>query len=272
MDLQSEIKKSYKKEIYFGVFVVLLILGLNYSFLDKTFTNFLSGEAILDSNSKCLVEKVTDGDTIHACNKTIRMLGINTPEKKETYYLEAKEFNNKTLLGKEVRVVVGADKIDLYGRTLAYVFLENRNINEELILNGFATPYFPSTKDKYYDLFFKTFATCLESQSRLCKSSTDKCTNCIELENLDMKAQEVTFRNICDFSCDLTGWTVKDEGRKNFVFPEFSLASQKSVTIYASKEKDKFHFSQATVWTATGDTVYLRDENYNLVLVNRILE
>ena len=41
---------------------------------------------------KARVRRVIDGDTIVAESRSIRLLGINTPERGEEYYLEAKEF------------------------------------------------------------------------------------------------------------------------------------------------------------------------------------
>ena len=87
-------------------------------------------------------------------NKTsVRLLGINTPEKGEIYYGEAKEFLEYQVLNKTIRLENGKDKTDLYGRKLSYIFLGTKNINLELVKEGLANFYFPSGKDINYNDF-----------------------------------------------------------------------------------------------------------------------
>jgi hypothetical protein len=49
------------------------------------------------------------------------------------------------------------------------------------------------------------------------------------MKNIDFKKQEVDFYNKCDFDCNLTKWNIKDEGRKNFYFPNFILRKNQEV-------------------------------------------
>ena len=65
-----------KKEIFLMIFLGIILLALNYNFLDYKLENFLS-----DSDASATVERIIDGDTVVAGNETIRLLGINTPEK-----------------------------------------------------------------------------------------------------------------------------------------------------------------------------------------------
>ena len=74
------------KEKLILILLVVLIIGINYPLIDslliKTFEDYEKG----------VVERVIDGDTIVIEGESIRLLGINSPEKGEKYYLEAKEF------------------------------------------------------------------------------------------------------------------------------------------------------------------------------------
>jgi len=76
--------------------------------------------------------------------------------------------------------------------------------------------------------------------------------------------------NNCVFSCSLQGWWIKDEGRKEFVFPKISLGSGKSVTVKVgnktSTQNTLFWNGETYVWTRTGDTMFLRDNESKLVL------
>jgi micrococcal nuclease len=89
-----------------------------------------------------LVTRVIDGDTIVIDNKEhIRLVGVNTPElhpTPEPGALEAKQFMEEQCLGKKVGLDVDdAKPKDIYGRTLAIVYVDNggswANINAELL-------------------------------------------------------------------------------------------------------------------------------------------
>jgi len=75
--------KSKQKQIVLLVFFIVLLFIINYSFLDKSLENFLTDYKF--SN----VKRVIDGDTIVLeDNIHVRLLGINSPEKNEKYYLK----------------------------------------------------------------------------------------------------------------------------------------------------------------------------------------
>ena len=104
----------------------------------------------------------------------------------------------------------------------------------------------------------------------MCEKSDSKCSECIELKKFSHKNQEVAFHNKCDFNCELTGWKIKDEGRKNFVFPEFTLKQGDDVTIKVGEGENTnrilYWKNKNYVWTKTGDTLFLRDFSGKLVL------
>lgn len=105
------------------------------------------------------VVEVIDGDTIIVNNETIRLVGINAPEiehkeydkKGECFGEESKEFLTKEIKGKFVFIDrKGEDK---YGRTLGFVYLGFRNVNLDMVKNGYAFVYeyedFEDKKDFY---------------------------------------------------------------------------------------------------------------------------
>jgi micrococcal nuclease len=118
------------------------------------------------SNEFFLVKKIVDGDTFWVENGTdkglkIRLIGVDAPEsrktgKKEIGYFgkEAKEYLNKLISGQKVKLVCDVDSIDRYGRTLAYVYLENGLfINADLVKNGYAMVMTFPPNVKFVDLF-----------------------------------------------------------------------------------------------------------------------
>lgn len=257
-----------KRGIFLIIFLGILLLLINYNFLDSSLENFL------EESQTVIVNRIIDGDTIVVENDThVRMLGINTPEKKEIYHDEAMNFLNKLLLNKTVKLEYGADKIDKYGRTLAFIFLDEKNMNLEQVRNGFANVYILDDK-KYETELRNAWEECINSNKNLCEKSEDECANCILLKELDVKEQKVVLEDKCSFECDLTNWEIKDEGRKKFIFEEFVLGENKEVEILVGNKTNTkeilFWNAKDYVWTETGDTIFLRDSDGKLVFWEKV--
>jgi len=257
---------SKQNQIQLLIYLVVLFFIVNFIFfypeLDKSTKNFFSEQDV------GFVERVIDGDTIEINGTSVRLLGINCPEKREKFYSEAKSFLEDLVLNKTVRLEYGKNKYDRYQRILAYVFVSGKNVNLEIVKNGFANFYFPSGKDVYYNDFYDAWERCVKDGKNFCAGSEDKCANCIELKKFDYKNQEVIFSNKCDFECDLTGWEIKDEGRKKFIFPDFVLKDEVEINVGEGENNGDVLFwkGEDYVWTNTGDTIFLRDETGKLVL------
>ncbi|MDI6845024.1 MAG: thermonuclease family protein [Candidatus Saccharicenans sp.] len=106
------------------------------------------------------VLRVIDGDSLEIEGVgEVRLIGVDTPElyhplKPIQYYAEeASNFVKKLVGGSRVRLEYDREKYDKYGRTLAYVYLEDGHcLNEEIIKNGygFALTRFPFKRLKKY--------------------------------------------------------------------------------------------------------------------------
>ena len=86
---------------------------------------------------------VADGDTITVLRdkqpQKIRLYGIDCPEKRQPFGKKAKQFTSDMVFGKTVEVEPVAT--DRYGRTVAFVRVENITVNEELIKEGLGWVY-----------------------------------------------------------------------------------------------------------------------------------
>ena len=241
--------------------LLLLLLAINYPLLDKELTEWLVDYEV------GYVERIVDGDTVIVNGTSVRLLGINTPEKGEIFYGEAKEFLESKIGLKMIRMKAGKEDTDRYGRKLRYVFYDGKNVNVEIVREGYGNFYFPSGKDKYYSEFVNSWESCLDAGKNICEKSK-ACAECITLKRLDVKSQEVVISNRCEKPCDLKGWTLKDEGRKIFVFPEFVLKTDVKILVGEGENQGEslYWSGEEYVWTQTGDSLFLRDDEGKLVL------
>lgn len=84
--------------------------------------------------------KVIDGDTIYVSGLgKVRFVGVNTPERGEEGYYEAKNYVKERCLGKMVTIDVdNAKHFDKYNRTLGVVYVDDSNLNQELLEKNLA--------------------------------------------------------------------------------------------------------------------------------------
>ena len=96
---------------------------------------------------------VVDGDTIDVDGiGRIRFVGVNTPERGQPGYQEAKDFVSSLCLGKTVGLDIDdAKHYDKYGRVLAVVYSGDINVNAELLKRGYAeVMYIPPSEFNPY--------------------------------------------------------------------------------------------------------------------------
>ena len=91
------------------------------------------------------VDRVIDGDTLRLrSGHRVRLLGVDTPETvhprlgEQLFGREASAFTRDTAEGRDVRLEFDREREDRYGRVLAWVFVDDRNLNVELVRHGFS--------------------------------------------------------------------------------------------------------------------------------------
>jgi micrococcal nuclease len=92
---------------------------------------------------KATVVRVIDGDTVElAGGERVRYLLVDTPEitngHDDCFGAEAAEFNSQLVLDKQVELRYDVECRDLYDRLLAYVFVQDRELNALLVERGYA--------------------------------------------------------------------------------------------------------------------------------------
>jgi micrococcal nuclease len=114
------------------------------------------------------VTKVVDGDTFWVDNGSekglkIRLIGVDAPESRNVfkkvagyYGKESSQFMTSLIAGKKVRLEYDVDPFDQYGRTLAYVYLQDGTfVNAELVKKGFGMVMTVPPNVKYAEKFLK---------------------------------------------------------------------------------------------------------------------
>ena len=94
------------------------------------------------------VTRVVDGDTVEAQIgdgiEDVRLIGVDTPETVkpeapvECFGPQASSFTHRLLEEQPVRLVLGVERRDVYGRLLAYAYIDHRFFNAELVRRGLA--------------------------------------------------------------------------------------------------------------------------------------
>lgn len=90
------------------------------------------------------VNRVIDGDTIEVRMSNgnierVRYIGVDTPERGEPCWDEARNYNASLLRQGAVRMTADRGNRDSYGRLLRYVYAGNTFVNLELVKSGHAT-------------------------------------------------------------------------------------------------------------------------------------
>jgi micrococcal nuclease len=108
-----------------------------------------SPEPLVVTTRTVPVLRVVDGDTLHVRRDghdvTIRLIGVDAPEidqyggRAECFGARAARFATGILEDRHVRLELDQERLDQYDRTLAYVYLEDGEmLNVVLVRRGFA--------------------------------------------------------------------------------------------------------------------------------------
>lgn len=128
------------KKLTMIFFVILIVIFLISNYIEN-YKNYI-------------VSEVIDGDTFKTKDgKTIRLIGINSPEIGEKCYQEAKDKLNELIYKKKIRLERDAGNKDNYGRLLRYVYADDVFINSEMIRLGLARFEEIEPNKKYSKLF-----------------------------------------------------------------------------------------------------------------------
>jgi micrococcal nuclease len=138
------------------------------------------------SAAKPYVKQVYDGDTFSlSTGEQVRYIGVDAPEidhqgdKSDFLAHEARVLNAKLVQGKPVRLEFDQERNDHHGRLLAYVFLENGDmVNELLVRKGLARVLPRPPNLKYFSLLLDAQRRAMAERVGIWQKEPERPENC----------------------------------------------------------------------------------------------
>ena len=186
------------------------------------------------------VSRIIDGDTIETSSGIIiRLIGINTPEKQMPFHQEATNYLKQQIQNKTIQLETYG--IDKYSRTLAYIFLDDKNINKQILQQGLGTLYYYE-KDQHYKELKQAEEFARLNQKGLWQKSPD--SNCIEI--IEFKTNEPEFL------------TLKNKCNKilNITFKDDATHTYQAII----KPKNTYTKTFSHIWNNDGDSIYINNK------------
>jgi micrococcal nuclease len=245
------------------------------------FLGLLALTSIAYAQETARVKRVVDGDTIRLEDgRSVRYLGINTPEFGEPYSRRAKDLNTALVRAREVRLELDREPADSYGRILAYVHVGQEMVNARLVQEGLAHAFFVGAGQRHNDLLIRlqeeAKAQRLGIWSRQGRFKELKITSVHLPDPAAPDPQQVYVRVACLASVrmSLAGYLLENEAGRQFRFPAVMLDPGYTVLVVHAEGPDGIdargqlvlHWPGGTSpWTAAGGTSYLRSAAGQLV-------
>lgn len=129
------------KKQYLIIFSIIIVSLFSFALLDSNL--YSNREEQDDIELEGIVNYVVDGDTLDINDIRIRLALVDTPERGQDGYKEAREFVKNSCLNKkgEVDIDDGQRRGDRYGREIGVVYCEGINVNKALVENNLTKIY-----------------------------------------------------------------------------------------------------------------------------------
>ncbi len=245
------------------------------------------GASATDLDGLVHATSVVDGDTfdleIDGRPDTVRLIGINTPERGECLADEAGDRLAELLGSGSITMTSDVSERDQYDRLLRYVWSDEVFVNEQLVEEGLAIArrYEPDTAEaeRFESAQARAQAAGLGLWSpQACgpaATNTDDSTHRLRVDwieadapgddSLALNGEWVRIVNDAPASISLEGWGLRDESSSHrYAFPPVEVPPGGSVTVYSGcgvDTDDALHWcsTRSAIWNNGGDTAFLID-------------
>jgi endonuclease YncB( thermonuclease family) len=227
------------------------------------------------------VKRVYDGDTVLLEDgRTVRYLGINTPEYQEPFYLKAKRLNESLVQGRAIRLEFDQERGDGRNRLLAYVYAGDELVNARLVQEGLGHAFFIGSNRRHHALLLRLQAEAQQRKvgiwSARGRIKDLKITNVHPARPTkdDPSPSYVRIVNLSNATITLAGYALSSEGGQSYIFPDVSVDPGYTIIVAGGSESDGVksrgqlvvHWPvQDSVWNPAEDTAFLKDPTGSLV-------
>jgi micrococcal nuclease len=215
--------------------------------------------------------------------ESLRLIGINTPERGECFADEAGEaLAALTPAEGQISATIDVSDRDANGRLLRYLWIGDLSVNEELVRRGAAISRRYPPDVALAERFEVAQAEARETRRGLwapdaCGPAADAYVRTVDVvfdapgdDNFNLNEEYVIILNDGVNPVDLSGWSVKDESASHrYRFPEgFVLTPGETLTLRTGCGDDFgtelfWCTVGSAVWNNDGDTVFIMDPNGN---------
>jgi endonuclease YncB( thermonuclease family) len=232
------------------------------------------------SSFAATVAAVIDGDTIMLTDGTrVRYLGVNTPEHGQPFYEEAKQYNERLVLHKEIRLAGNKPERDVFGRVLAYVYAGDVLVNARLIAEGLGHLFVLGSLERYEE-WLRLQKDAQRQHKGMWRLGGVPGPLLITTVHADAEGGDrrnpngeyVRVCNVSDSSVELRGFQIQDAADHRYVFPEGTLDPGYTALLLSGKGQDMtrrgqllFHRGDGPIWNNDGDTASLFDPSGKLI-------
>ncbi len=264
-----------------GICLLLLLVAVLSA--SMVFGDASTVSDIPENTEKVLVSRVIDGDTVQLDDgRRVRLIGVDTPETVhpqkgvEPYGKESSNFTRSMLEGREVYLEYDVQLTDKYGRTLAYVWLEDGTFfNELLLLEGYAQVATFPPNVKYVERFLEAQKKAREAGAGLWSieeqaGPSESINNGLSLK-VDLEEELAVIKNISSKTIDLKDYVlISVKGNQHFIFPSTILKPGETVTVTSGKNARHdppryLLWTEKNIWNNDGDPAELRSPDGELV-------
>jgi micrococcal nuclease len=192
------------------------------------------------------VLEVIDGDTIRAKvngkEEKIRFLLIDTPEinhskidESQPFALDAKKFTKQMLQNGKVEIELDVNERDKYGRILAYVYVNDQSVQEELLKRGLArVAYIFPPNTKYVDRFQQ-----IQKEAQAKEAGIWSIENYVQEYGFNPKYNQFEGKGNIEKDCVIKG-NINSKGEKIYHVP-------KSANYESTKPEKCFHSEEEAI-------------------------
>lgn len=227
------------------------------------------------------IRRVIDGDTVVLEDgRRVRYLGINAPERDQSYFAEATAFNRRLTEGRRVKLEDDEVPEDGYSRLLAYVYVDGEMVNAELIEAGLAHLLVIPPNLKHYDRLLELERRARAAQRGIWRDLrgplkiTSLHANAPGDDRVNPHGEYVRIANVADGVVSTQGFTVTDRYGHRYSFPALTLPPGHSVLLLSGRGVDLtdpreqlvlYWQSDGPIWNNSGDTATLRAPDGTIV-------